>query len=270
VPFGLADSEPSPGESAARPGNVRALERGLAIITAFDAKNSDLTLSDVARTTGLPRAVVRRFLYTLEDLGYVKTDGKTFSLRPRVLQLGYAYLSSFGLPQIARIHLQDLVAEIDESVALGVLDDTDMVYVARVPSKRLTAVSVNVGKRFPAHATSMGRVLLAGQPKDWLDEYFATTKFTPLTPETTCDPAELRELVDRAGRDGWALVDQELEVGLRAIAVPVRANGEVVAAVNVSVHADRNDGQIVAREMVPRLRHAAKAIERDLEMSPRR
>jgi IclR family pca regulon transcriptional regulator len=251
VPFGLADSEPRPGESAARPGNVRALERGLAIITAFDAKNADLTLSDVAKTTGLPRAVVRRFLYT-------------------VLQLGYAYLSSFGLPQLARIHLEELVTEIDESVALGVLDDTDMVYVARVPSKRLTAVSVNVGKRFPAHATSMGRVLLAGQPKDWLDEYFATTKFTPLTPETTCDPTELRELVERAGRDGWALVDQELEVGLRAIAVPIHDDGDVVAAVNVSVHADRNDGEIVAREMVPKLQNAARAIERDLEMSPRR
>jgi IclR family pca regulon transcriptional regulator len=266
VPFGIADSDPSRGESAARPENVRALERGLAIITAFDANNSDLTLSDVARTTGLPRAVVRRFLYTLEDLGYVRTDGKTFSLRPRVLQLGYAYLSSFGLPQIARIHLEDLVAQIDESVALGVLDGTDMVYIARVPSKRLTAVSVNVGKRFPAHATSMGRVLLAGQTKDWLDDYFATTKFTPLTPDTTCDPTELREIIERAGRDGWALVDQELEVGLRAIAVPVHdGNGDVVAAVNVSVHADRPDGEIVAREMVPRLRYAAQAIERDLK-----
>jgi IclR family transcriptional regulator, pca regulon regulatory protein len=262
VSFGLAGSDPSRG---VRPENVRALERGLAIITAFDAKNSDLTLSDVARTTGLPRAVVRRYLYTLEDLGYVRTDGKTFSLRPRVLQLGYAYLSSVGLPQLARLHLEELVAQIDESVALGVLDGTDMVYIARAASKRLTAVSVNVGKRFPAHATSMGRVLLAGQSQDWLDEYFATTKFTQLTPATTCDPAELRKIVEQAGRDGWALVDQELEIDLRAIAVPVRdGNGDVVAAVNVSVHADRNDGEIVAGEMVPRLRHTAQAIERDL------
>lgn len=249
---------------------MRALERGLAIITAFDAKHSDLTLSEVAKVTGLPRAVVRRFLYTLEDLGYVKTDGKTFSLRPRVLQLGYAYLSSFGLPQIARTHLEELVADIDESVALGVLDDTDMVYIARVPSKRWTAVSVNVGKRFPAHATSMGRVLLAGQPSPWLDEYFATTAFTKLTPETVVDPAELRALVERAGADGWALVDQELEAGLRAIAVPVRDGGEVVAAVNVSVHSDRHDGELVAREMVPRLQRTAAAIEQDLAASPQR
>jgi IclR family transcriptional regulator, pca regulon regulatory protein len=249
---------------------VRALERGLAIITAFDAKHPELTLSDVARTTGLPRAVVRRFLYTLEDLGYVRTDGKTFSLRPRVLRLGYAYLSSFSLPELARTHLEELVADIDESVALGVLDDTEMVYVARVPSKRLTAVTVNVGTRFPAHATSMGRVLLSGQPPEWLDEYLATTTFARLTPNTTCDPAELRELVAQAARDGWALVDQELEIGLRTIAVPVRDGGDIVAAINVSVHVARHDGEIVAREMVPRLQRTAHAIELDLRMAPRR
>jgi IclR family transcriptional regulator, pca regulon regulatory protein len=270
MPYSHGGSARVPGGSAPRPENVRALERGLAIITAFDARNSDLTLSEVSRATGLPRAVVRRFLYTLEDLGYVRTDGKTFSLRPRVLQLGYAYLSSFGLPQIARTHLEDLVAEIDESVALGVLDDKEIVYVARAPSRRMTAVSVNVGKRFPAHATSMGRVLLAGQPRDWLDEYFATTEFVKLTPDTVDDPTELYKIIDRAGRDGWAMVDQELEPGLRAIAVPVRDGGDVIAAVNVSVHADRNDGELVARDMVPRLQRTAHAIERDLEASSRR
>lgn len=268
----LDDDSPEPlgdGARSERPENVRALERGLAIITAFDAKHSDLTLSEVAKVTGLPRAVVRRFLYTLEDLGYVKTDGKTFRLLPRVLRLGYAYLSSFGLPRIARSHLEELVADIDESVALGVLDGTDIVYVEQVPSKRLTAVSVRLGKRFPAHATSMGRVLLAGQPEDWLDEYFTTGTFKQLTPETVVDPTRLRTLVTQAGQHGWALVDQELEIGLRTIAVPVRDDGEVVAAVNVSVLIGRNEGHTVVRELLPRLRRTAEGIEQDLAASPR-
>lgn len=253
---------------AERPENVRALERGLAIITAFDSKHANLTLSDVAKVTGLPRAVVRRFLYTLEDLGYVRTDGKTFSLRPKVLQLGYAYLSSFGLPKIARAHLEELVAEIDETVALGVLDGSEMVYVAQVTSDRLTAVTIPLGKKFPAHATSMGRVLLAGQPKDWLDEYFATATFTAYTSKTVCDPVELRQLVAHAGETGWASIEEELEIGLRTIAVPVREDGEVIAAVNVSAHAARHDGRIVAREIVPKLLRTARAIEADLAAAP--
>jgi IclR family pca regulon transcriptional regulator len=249
---------------------VRALERGLAIITAFDAKHPELTLSDVARTTGLPRAVVRRFLYTLEDLGYGRTDGKTFSLRPRVLRLGYAYLSSFGLPEPARTHLEELVADIDESVALGVLDDTEMVCVARVPSKRLTAVTVKRRHQVPRarHVDGPGAAVrpaggvAGGVPGD--------DDVRPADAEQNVRSGRLRELVAQAALDGWALVDQELEIGLRTIAVPVRDGGDIVAAINVSVHVDRHDGEIVAREMVPRLQRTARAIELDLRMSPRR
>lgn len=268
--FGVADAARPVGGQAARPENVRALERGLAVIQAFDAGHAALTLSEVAKRTGLPRAVVRRFLYTLEDLGYVRTDGKTFSLRPRVLQLGYAYLSSFGLPEIADPHLRELVGHIEQSAALGVLDGTDVVYVAQARSRRLAAVSVNVGKRYPAHATSIGRALLAGLPPERLEEFLATTTFTRLTPDTVCDPAELRAIVDGVRVAGWSLVDQELEIGIRAIAVPVRDRGDVVAALNVTTHAGRGDGAIEAREMVPLLQRTAAAIERDLAAAPRR
>ena len=262
--FGVADPARPISEPAARPENVRALERGLAIIQAFDAEHTELTLSEVAKQTGLPRAVVRRFLYTLEDLGYVRTDGKNFSLRPKVLQLGYAYLSSFGLPEIARAYLEDLAERIDRSAGLGVLDGTEIVYVAQARGQR----TVNVGRRFPAHATSMGRVLLAGRPTEWLDDYLATTTFARFTPQTRCDPGELRAIVDQVRAAGWALVDQELEVGLRAVAVPVRQRGEVVAALNVTTRVGGGDGIVEAREMVPVLRRTAAAIERDLAAAP--
>lgn len=239
--FGVADPARSFGEPAARPENVRALERGLAVIQAFDAEHPALTLSDAAKQTGLPRAVVRRFLYTLEDLGYVRTDGKTFSLRPKVLRLGYAYLASFGLPEIARMHLEDLVERIGQSAALAVLDGTEVVYVAQVRGSRLSAVSMRVGERFPAHATATGQVLLAGQPKDALDDH----------------PAELRAILDEVRESGWAIRSED---GLPAVAVPVCDRGQVVAA--LTVHAGQVDG------LVPVLRRTAEAIEQDLLAAP--
>jgi IclR family pca regulon transcriptional regulator len=250
VSFGVADPARPFGEPAARPENVRALERGLAIIQAFDAEHPALTLSDAAKQTGLPRAVVRRFLYTLEDLGYVRTDGKTFSLRPRVLRLGYAYLASFGLPGIARMHLEDLVEHIGQSAALAVLDGPEVVYIAQVRGPRLSAVSMRVGERFPAHATSAGRVLLAGQPKDALDDHLA---------EMAVDPTELRAILDEVRESGWAMRSED---GLPAIAVPVCDRGEVVAA--LTVHAVQVDG------LVPVLRRTAEAIEQDLLAAARR
>src|SRR4051794_23692642 len=141
---------------------VQSLERGLAVIRAFDAEAPELTLSDVARRTGMSRAAARRFLLTLADLGYVRTDGRQFSLSPRVLELGYAYLSSLSLPEVAEPHLEALVAEVRESSSMSVLDGGDIVYVARVPVSRIMTVAINVGTRFPAYATSMGRVMLAG------------------------------------------------------------------------------------------------------------
>src|SRR5262245_14424765 len=201
---------------------VQSLERGLAVIRAFDAEHPELTLSDVARATGLTRAAARRFLLTLQDLGYVRTDGRLFALTPRVLELGYAYLSSLSLPEVAEPHLERLAAEVRESSSVSVLDGDDIVYVARVPTSRIMRVAINVGTRFPAYATSMGRVQLAALPGAELDAYLDRVELRPLTANTLIDPAKLRAELDRIRQQGWALVDQELEEGLRSVAAPIR------------------------------------------------
>src|SRR5919108_6184738 len=163
---------------------VQSLERGLAVIRAFSAERPQLTLSEVARATGLDRAAARRFLLTLADLGYVHSDGRGFMLAPRVLELGYAYLSSISLPEVAEPHMERLVADVHESSSVSVLDGEDIVYVARVPTSRIMTVSINVGTRFPAYATSMGRVLLSQLPDDELEAYLERVELVPLSPRT--------------------------------------------------------------------------------------
>ncbi len=247
---------------------VQSLERGLAVIRAFGAEHPELTLSEVARITGLTRAAVRRFLHTLVDLGYLRTDGRRFSLRPKVLELGYAYLSSLTLPEVAMPHLEQLVQRVRESSSVSVLDGDEVVYVARVPTKRIMQIAISVGTRFPAYATSMGRVLLAGQPDEWLDGYLASAGLHAITRHTVADAARLRVELGRVRRQGWALVDQELEEGLRSVAAPIRdASGTVVAAVNVSAHVSRGTPEQVLAEFLDPLLAAAKLIEEDLRIS---
>lgn len=247
---------------------VQSLARGLAVIRAFDSEHPDLTLSDVARETGLTRAAARRFLLTLVDLGYVRTDGRLFALRPRVLELGYSYLSSLGLPEVALPHMEVLVAQVHESSSLCVLDGDDIAYVARVPTRRVMTVAITVGTRFPAYATSMGRVLLAGLPPAALDAYLGGVELTELTPRTITRPDKLRAALSRVRSQGYAIVDQELEVGLRSIAVPVRVRGRVVAALNVSMHASRRSSETARQELLPPLRATAEAIQADLVAAP--
>jgi IclR family pca regulon transcriptional regulator len=243
---------------------VQSLERGLAVIRAFDVDHPELTLSEVARATALTRAAARRFLLTLVELGYMRTDGRLFALRPRVLELGYAYLSSLTLPEVAEPHLEELVATVHESSSVSVLDGDEVVYVARVPTKRIMTVAISVGTRFPAYATSMGRVLLAGQNGDWLDGYLATVRLDPLTRNTIVDPKRLRAELTRVRSQGWALVDQELEEGLRSIAAPIRApDGRVVAAVNLSSHASRSLAAM-RQDLLPHLLKTAERIGEDL------
>jgi IclR family transcriptional regulator, pca regulon regulatory protein len=247
---------------------VQSLERGLAVIRAFDAQRPELTLSEVARHCDLTRAAARRFLLTLADLGYVRTDGRLFRLTPRVLELGYAYLSSLSLPEVAAPHLERLVAEVHESSSMSVLDGDDIIYVARVPTARIMTVAINVGTRFPAYATSMGRVLLAALPTDDLDAYLERVTLSRLAPRTITSADALRAELGRVRSQGWAIVDQELEAGLRSVAAPVRDRGGVtVAAINVSVHASRTTLDGIRRKLVPPLRAAATAIERDLAAS---
>jgi IclR family pca regulon transcriptional regulator len=244
---------------------VQSLARGLAVIRAFDATSPELTLSDVARKTDLTRAAARRFLLTLVGLGYVRTDGRLFSLSPRILELGYAYLSSLSLPEVALPHLERLVAEVHESASVSVLDDGDVVYVARVPTARIMRVTIAIGTRFPAYCTSMGRVLLAWLSPDELDASLERSPLERLTPRTTTSPAALRVELDRVRAQGWAMVDQELEEGLRSIAAPIRdRSGRVVAAVNVSSHASRTTLEAVRRDLLPPLLATAARVEADL------
>ena len=253
------------GEQARETYHVQSLERGLAVIRAFDAEHPELTLSDVARLCDLTRAAARRFLLTLADLGYVRTDGRLFRLSPRVLELGYSYLSSLTLPEVAEPHLERLVEEVHESSSASVLDGDDVIYVARVPTKRIMRVAISVGTRFPAYATSMGRVLLAAMVPDELEAYLGRVRLAPLTGRTVASVAAFRAELARVRAQGHSLVDQELEEGLRSIAVPVRnRDGAVLAAVNVSAHASRTSVDAMRRDLLPPLVAAAARIEADL------
>jgi IclR family transcriptional regulator, pca regulon regulatory protein len=247
---------------------VRSLERGLSVIRAFNAEHPELTLSGVAKITGLTRAAARRFLHTLVDLGYMRSEGNKFALRPKILDLGYAYLSSLSLPEVAMPHLEQLAENVHESSSVCVLDGDEVVYVARVPTKRIMTVTISVGTRFPAYATSMGRILLAAQGEQWLNGYFASVKLRMLTPYTIADPGELRAELQRIRGQGWALVDQELEEGLRSIAVPIHdSSGHVIAAMNVSTHTSRHAAASVADTFLGPLLHTARLIEEDLSGS---
>jgi len=245
---------------------VQSLDRGLAVIRAFGPDRERLSLSEVARATGLTRAAARRFLLTLVKLGYVRNDGREFSLRPRVLELGYAYLSGLALPEVAAPHLEELVAKLHESSSISVLDGHHIVYVVRVPTKRIMTVAISVGTRFPAFATSMGRVLLAALPDDQFERYLAEAEFEQLTARTVTDPGRLRAIVREVARQGYAIVDQELEEGLRAVAAPVRGGAGVgTAAINVSAHASRVSMAAMRSEILPALLETVRQIEADLQ-----
>jgi IclR family pca regulon transcriptional regulator len=267
--------EPAAGADASDAGDgvqardsdfVQSLDRGLAVIRAFGPDRERLSLSEVARATGLTRAAARRFLLTLVKLGYVRNDGREFSLRPRVLELGYAYLSGIALPEVAMPHLEEISAKLHESSSISVLDGQHIVYVARVPTKRIMTVSISVGTRFPAYATSMGRVLLAGLSEEDLDRYLAEADLEPFTANTVTDRARLREIVQEARQQGYAIVSQELEEGLRAIAAPIRdSSGAVAAAINVSAHASRVSPDAMRADLLPSLLETASQIEADLK-----
>lgn len=246
---------------------VQSLARGLAVIRTFDAEHAELSLSEVARRAEIPAAAARRFLRTLEALGYVRADGRSFSLTPRVLELGFSYLSALSLPEVVQPHLERLSREVDESASAAVLSGTDIVYVARVPTRRIMTVGITIGTSFPAYATSMGRVLLAGLPETELEAVLASVRPTALTERTITDPAALAAELRRVREQGWALVDGELEAGLRSLAAPVRGrDGRVVAAVNVSMTATRHPLDQVLQHHLPRLLGTAAAIDADLRL----
>ncbi len=247
--------------------SVQSLARGLQVISSFDAENASMTLSEVAARTNLSRATARRFLLTLQELGYVRSDGKYFELTSKVLQLGYAYLSSATLPQLIEPVLEGLSASVNESASAAVLEGSDIMYVARVHTRSIMRVGISVGTRFPAVNTSMGRVLLAYSEADTVEQILAQGVHSPTG--HGIDSAEaLRLELENIRTQGYALVDQELAVGLRSVAVPVHApDGTVVAAMNVSmsVHpASEQSAQQAAEAMLPRLFEAAEQVREAL------
>ncbi|MCU1380865.1 MAG: IclR family transcriptional regulator [Acidimicrobiales bacterium] len=233
---------------------VQSLERGLAVIQAFSAEHPQQTLADVARRTGLTRATARRLLHTLVALGYARTNGKSFELAPKVLDIGYAYLSSLDVERLAEPSMEALVEQTHESCSAAVLDGAEIVYVARVPTKRIMTIALGLGSRLPAYLTSMGRVLLAELDDDEVDRVLGPGPYEARTSRTVIKPDDLHEELARVRRQGWALVDQELEDGLRSIAAPLRdRNGRAIAAVNISSHAGRVSLETVRREFLPAL-----------------
>lgn len=248
-------------DGSARTDTLQSLERGLSVLQVFSKENSRLTLSEVGRLAGITRATARRILLTLEHLGYVRSDGRLFSLTPRVLSLGFGYLSSLNLWEIAQPYMEQLVEQTDESCSAATLDLPDIVYVARVPTRRIMTVALGIGSRLPAHATSMGRVLLAGLPDEELDAFLATGPFAAATERSITDPDELRTAVRRVREQGWSLVDQELETGLRSIAAPIRrADGRTVAALNLAAAAPRVGVDELRRQLLPLLVETAEQI----------
>jgi IclR family pca regulon transcriptional regulator len=249
--------------------SLQSLERGIAVIQVFSRERPALTLSEVARLTGITRATARRILLTLEDVGHVRSDGRLFSLTPRVLTLGWAYLSSLNLWETAQPMMEELASATNESCSAATLDLPDVVYVARMPTRRIMAISLGVGTRLPAHCTGMGRVLLAGLPDAELDAFLAHAHLEAFTDRTITDRGRLREAIETVRRNGWALLDQELEIGLRSVAAPLRAGGQTVAALNVATAAPRVPLDELRGTLLPQLLSAADRISTALDRQRR-
>ncbi|MDV9172294.1 IclR family transcriptional regulator C-terminal domain-containing protein [Streptomyces sp. W16] len=248
---------------------VESLARGLTVLTAFGEGRAELTLTEVAQTTGLARATARRALITYEHLGLVATSGdRRFTLTPRVLSLGFPPLSRTTLPDLALPHLTAFAARVHESASLAILVGDDIQYTARVATSRVMSVNIAVGTRFPAYATALGRVLLADAPPATVRQALADAR--PLTPHTLTDPGALSAALETVRSQGHALVDEELEVGLRSIAVPVRdRTGRVVAALNTATHVARRTTEEYVADVLPELLVTAGRIEADLRVAGR-
>ncbi|MFW6346707.1 MAG: IclR family transcriptional regulator domain-containing protein [Halomonas sp.] len=241
---------------------VTALASGLEVILAFDEAHPRMTLSEVAARTGMNRARARRFLLTLHALGYVRKQGRNFELAPKVLQLGYAFLSANDYRSVIQQVLEEITAACGESSSLGVLDGEEVTYVARSSSRhRLMAITLSVGTRLPAAYTSMGRVLLAQLPDDALEAWLERVTLVRHTDKTVTDKTELKRLILEARRQGYAIADQELDSGLRSIAVPAfDANGKLLGAINISTNAARVDHDTLMRDYLPLLQEKAREI----------
>lgn len=253
-----APAPPAPGDSY-----VQSFARGLQVIRSFSAEAPQQSLTEVASRSGLTRAGARRILLTLQTLGYVSSDGRLFRLTPRILDLGFAYLSSMPMWNLAEPQMQALTAQVGESCSAAVLEGADIVYVLRVPTHKIMSISLGVGSRLPAYCTSMGRMLLAGLSEDEARHLLEASERPALTRHTLTDVDELMARVQQARRQGWCLVNQELEEGLISLAAPLTdRTGRTVAALNISGQANRTPAKLMQETMLPALREAAAHISR--------
>ncbi|HBT33514.1 MAG TPA: IclR family transcriptional regulator [Pusillimonas sp.] len=246
-----------------KPGDsyVQSFARGLAVLKSFGADSPAQTLSDVAARTGLTRAGARRILHTLRALGYVSSEGRLFRLTPKVLELGFAYLTSLPVWSQAQPVMEGLVERLRQSSSAAVLDGDEVVYVLRVPAHKIMSINLGVGSRLPAHCSSMGRVLLAGLPDDVLHERLAAMTLAAFTRTTITDREQLLETLKQVRAQGWCLVREELEPGLVSMAAPIRdVSGRVVAAINISGQADKASAAYLLETCLPQLLAAAARI----------
>jgi IclR family pca regulon transcriptional regulator len=259
----MIDSNALPASPDGRPGDafVQSFARGLAVIKTFNAARPAQTLTEVAQAAGLTRAGARRILLTLVSLGYVEADGRLFRLTPRILDLGFAYLTSMPFWNLAEPVIARLVERVHESCSASVLDGADIVYVVRVPTRSILAVNLSIGSRLPAHCTSMGRVLLAGLDDVALDAVLAATTLAPRTSRTVTDRDALGAIIAQVRKQGWCIVDQELEEGLISLSAPIRdRQGRTIAAMNVSAQSRRGTPRQIARTCLPPLLEAAAQV----------
>jgi IclR family pca regulon transcriptional regulator len=263
VPVSAEQAPDKPGDSY-----VQSFARGLAVIRAFDATRPEQTLTDVAAATGLTRAGARRILLTLQTLGYVEAEGRLFRLTPKILDLGFAYLTSMPFWNLAEPVMEQLSAQVHESCSAAVLDRTEIVYVLRVPTHKIMTINLSIGSRLPAYCTSMGRVLLAALDEETLETTLNSAPLYAHTPRTVTDKEELKKLIAQVRRQGWAIVDQELEGGLISLSAPIRnRQGRVIAAMNISGNAQRNSAKQMVKAFLEPLQHAAQTVS---EMVARR
>jgi IclR family pca regulon transcriptional regulator len=262
-----ADDAAAPADPMhALPGDpdfMTSLARGLTVIRAFTRQKRHLTIAQVSQRTGIPRAAVRRCLYTLTQLGYVGTeDRRTFALRPKILELGHAYMTSSPLAASSQPILDRVSDVIHESCSMAILDGDEILYIARSSTQdRIMSIDLGLGSRLPAHCTSMGRVLLAGLPQAELDAYLKRVRIIAYTNRTVTSVARLAQVIDQVRDQGYALVDQELEIGLRSLAVPVRDHvGRTPAAINVGVQASRVSTADLQTRILPELQAAGREV----------
>lgn len=249
---------------------IQSIERGFAVLLAFDDERQNPSLIEIANATGLSRPAVRRILLTLQHLGYVEpTEGSHWRLTPRVLTIGRHYTTSSAIVAVSQPHLGRLVEETQESASLSALDGDEVVYLARVPARRVLNVTAAAGTRVPAHATSMGRVLLAAAPPEAVERYLDDPGLQPLTPHTITDPERFRQALERVRQQGWALVSEERERGLIAVSAPVHDHtGRVVAAISSSSSTGRSSPGHLESQVVPVLTRIAKEISTELGGRP--